>query len=310
MTLKLITGRAGSGKTEAVGAGIVDAARSGSCALLVPTHPDVVRARRDLAARGVARVRVATIDDHVSQLWGLRGDGRQLVGAPQRRALLSEAAASTDFARIARSATRPGFVAALEPVMSRLGDYDREDLTAESALDADILRLLDRYTSLVHASDLVERGEAARLLSSAEPLDAAVFVDGSPICRPVREVSSRRGRGCRVSMSSSRCPGLEGSRPRLRSTCSSTSSRRWRTSTSSFPCPGAPENSRVSRRFSSRRLGRNRERDTSFSVRQQVPRPRRHSSPRGLQPLSPAGERTGQSRPVRSRSCSGTLPNG
>lgn len=202
MSLTLITGRAGSGKSRYILMAARAAAEAGrGVVLLVPTQADVARERESLAERGLGSVRVQRLDDYIDTLWSLAGDGRRIASPHQRRAFLFQASEPGGFSsRLAESATLPGFVRAMEPVIARLTEYDREDLSSQTPLDADILQLLDRYRSLVSGSGLVDRADAARALASAAPTDDVLLVDGMTDLSP-------RQRGVLVAWS--RMPGVD-----------------------------------------------------------------------------------------------------
>ena len=78
MPLTLITGRANSGKTERAYRALEESAPS-PAALLLPTSPDVTRARRDIARRRPLGVGVWQFDRYLAELWSAAGDGRPSV---------------------------------------------------------------------------------------------------------------------------------------------------------------------------------------------------------------------------------------
>jgi RecB family exonuclease len=85
MTLRLIVGQATVGKTGRVYEIVRRAVHAGEAAIVVlPTIPDVARARRELARELPLGVKTLTFHGLVSVLWDQWGDGRLLVSDDQR----------------------------------------------------------------------------------------------------------------------------------------------------------------------------------------------------------------------------------
>ena len=95
MPLHLISGRANAGKSGVAYARLRDAVAAGSQAILVlPTMPDVIRARREFAKSTPLGLAVSTFPSLVSSLWGEWGDGRVVKGGGYRTLALSSLAES------------------------------------------------------------------------------------------------------------------------------------------------------------------------------------------------------------------------
>jgi RecB family exonuclease len=183
--LTLVTGRANSGKTGFVHGRVLaalDASRAP--ALLLPTAQDVSRARLEFATSTPVGVRIDRLQAYVDEQWALLGDGRAVAGRLQRTALIGEATRSVPLRLMARSAARPSFASTFEPVFARLAEYPRSRLAASSDTDDEILALYDRYREALSSGDLLDRGEAMRLMATMRPLDDLValhrFTDLSP----------------------------------------------------------------------------------------------------------------------------------
>ncbi|MFU8890622.1 MAG: PD-(D/E)XK nuclease family protein [Anaerosomatales bacterium] len=169
MTLTLVTGRPNAGKSGLLYGPVLDAARTGTNAVvLVPTRPDARRAADEFAIRQISGVRTIVLDEWISELWSLYGDGRRLIDRGLREALMVRACAETPLSTIASSAKRPGFVRALASVAERLaGPTDPRPLSAE---DTELVAVLRRYDDLARAQGLIEPGRAATLLGTDPPL--------------------------------------------------------------------------------------------------------------------------------------------
>ncbi|MBU4555926.1 MAG: PD-(D/E)XK nuclease family protein, partial [Actinobacteria bacterium] len=163
MPLRLVTGRPNAGKTGILYA---VAARSSSVAvptILLPSAPDVARARRDLATgQGLVMLRVEQIDRYLAGLWEIHGDGRQIVTPIQRSALLRAAIAESGIHNLTSSAETRGFGMMLERLASHLSSSPRTAGRGIAGKIADSLVLY--YESLV-THGLVELSEATGVLS-------------------------------------------------------------------------------------------------------------------------------------------------
>jgi RecB family exonuclease len=88
MPLTTYTGGANSGKTAIAYEALHGAlARGLDAALLLPTLPDVERARHELAASAPTSLTCAQFDRYLDERWRLEGDGRDIVTPVQRRAI-------------------------------------------------------------------------------------------------------------------------------------------------------------------------------------------------------------------------------
>jgi RecB family exonuclease len=170
--LTVITGRANAGKTGLLYRVARSAVAEGRRpTVLLPSYPDVRRAAEEFALRGPGLgVGVSTFDDYLDSLWGLHGDGRQIVGNTQRRVLLTKAIAQTNLGSLERSAARRGFVRLLESVVAALGEYDSHARTTLEGVAGSLDALIGTYSRLLRDESLVERSAAARALGQeADP---------------------------------------------------------------------------------------------------------------------------------------------
>lgn len=169
MPLHLITGRPNSGKT----ATLYEAASSadGVPTFLLPSAPDVARARRELCVeRGLVALRIIQIDRYLAGLWEIHGDGRRLVTPTQRAALLRTAINQSEIHNLTASARTRGFASALE----RLAGLMTGDLGAPSAgLAGGITDCLARYRRSLESHGLVEPAEATSVI--ADRVSCIVF---------------------------------------------------------------------------------------------------------------------------------------
>ena len=82
MTLRLLTGAPNAGKTGRLYEAIRDlTARGGRAILLLPSAPDVVRARAELAVGATIGVQVEQFDRFGDAEWAHHGDGRRIAGS-------------------------------------------------------------------------------------------------------------------------------------------------------------------------------------------------------------------------------------
>lgn len=140
MGLTLVTGDRNAGKTGEVHRRAREAAAAGlSVAVLVPSMPERDRAADEFARDCPTRIAVQTLDGFVRELWEQWGDGRRIVGEPERLILLDEA--------IGRSRA------------------EWEGLVPESALRRVLAPLVQRAA---------ERSPTTRLQTPADPLAAAL----------------------------------------------------------------------------------------------------------------------------------------
>lgn len=164
MPLTLVTGRANAGKSRVLDEALREAACAGrEGTLCLPAYPDVVRARRAYAARGPALgVTVTTLDSWAAALWAIRGDGRALVTAAQRNALVRRALASAGGESLAAVAQRPGTVGLVSRVALAM-DGQPERVPA-SGVATGILGALRAYRNALSREGLMEPAEAWRVL--------------------------------------------------------------------------------------------------------------------------------------------------
>ncbi|MGB4592859.1 MAG: PD-(D/E)XK nuclease family protein [Coriobacteriia bacterium] len=170
MALRLVTGGANAGKTGALHALLLQAAARGLPAvLLVPSKPEADRAARELARARAAGIAVSTFDSYLDGLWGLLGDGRQIVGEAQRTVLLSRATSETRTDALGASALRPGFASVADLLVRRAGESgglagDRASRIPRPGVAHDLAAIVDSYGLHLRKRGLIERTEAHRAL--------------------------------------------------------------------------------------------------------------------------------------------------
>ncbi len=165
MSLHVITGRANAGKTGRAYALVREALRDGSGpVLLLPGSPDVDRARAELAREFPLGIKTLTFREFVEAVWLSHGDGRRIVSAAQRRALLYAAAADDQCATA-------GLVGLAEQCIRRLCEQTgvawRSHAPRADGHGAVLARLVCGYARRLQEENLVESDEAASML----PLD-------------------------------------------------------------------------------------------------------------------------------------------
>jgi ATP-dependent helicase/nuclease subunit B len=162
MPLHVITGRANAGKTGRAYALFREALRDGSDpVLLLPGSPDVDRASAELAREFPLGVKAMTFRGFVEAVWLSDGDGRAIVSAAQRRALLYAAAADDETAT-------SGLVGLAEQCVARLCEQTgfawRLETPSVDGPGAPLARLIRGYAQRLAASSLVELDEVASVL--------------------------------------------------------------------------------------------------------------------------------------------------
>jgi len=176
--LNLITGRPNSGKTEELYAAAVEAARTSVPTILLPSAPDVARARRELCVnRGLATVRIEQIDRYLSGLWEIHGDGRRLVTPTQRAALLREAISGSGVQSLTPSASTRGFATLMERLA---GLMVAPPAPSGSGVAGGIIGVLVAYHGSLMARELVEASEANSILAdraASIPFDGPLFAN-------------------------------------------------------------------------------------------------------------------------------------
>ncbi len=163
MPLSLVTGRPNTGKTEILYALAAKSARSAVPTILLPSAPDVARARRGLCQeQGLVTIRVEQIDRYLTGLWEVYGDGRHIVTPIQRAALLQTAIGRSGLQEMTDSASTGGFAVVLRRLA---GLMQRTPVPSEGGVAGGIARALAVYHELLLAHDIVELSEAIRVLA-------------------------------------------------------------------------------------------------------------------------------------------------
>jgi RecB family exonuclease len=164
--LHLITGPARSGKLERALSSLSDGESS---VVLVPSAAEETQVRARLLARGLA-VPVSRFDRFCEDLWGIHGDGRRYV-QPEQRTLLVRRAAATQFSDdVARGAARAAERSAVS--LAQSGSV----ATPSSDTDRRFMAVVDAYFADLAELQLVEPGEAMRLLADSAPAPAEHLV--------------------------------------------------------------------------------------------------------------------------------------
>ncbi len=167
MSLTLVTGRANAGKTGPLYAAIeASLERAETPVLLLPTDPDVRRARGEFARLRRPGVLITTLDRWVSTLWELHGDGTRLVEPGVRAALVDRALGESELEVLRASSRYPG-LAELVSSVARAVPPGAEVVSAGAP--AEMLRVVRAYQGLLAENDLVEAVHAAQLLSERAP---------------------------------------------------------------------------------------------------------------------------------------------
>lgn len=172
MALTLITGEPGSGKTELLYQVIRESAAVAVPILLLPSAPDASRARQELV-RGASLpgLHIEQIDTFLATTWELYGDGRTLVTALQRNALLRTAIATHRLWELTDSSMTPGFLSLMERLVSIQWGAPRP--AGEWDLGRGIAETVAGYGDSLRAHGLVELSEATWIL--AERVEAGWF---------------------------------------------------------------------------------------------------------------------------------------
>lgn len=163
MPLQLVTGRPNAGKTGILYEVAARASGAAVPIILLPSAPDVARARRDLVTdKSLVVLRVEQIDRYLAGLWEIHGDGRQIVTPIQRAALLRAAIAESGIHELTSSAATRGFGLMLERLASHLVSPPS---TVGPGVAGKIADSLAMYHGLLAAHGLVELSEATGVLS-------------------------------------------------------------------------------------------------------------------------------------------------
>jgi RecB family exonuclease len=201
VSLRLVTGPPNSGKTGRVYDLLRSAvANGGRAVLLLPSAPDVARARDEFAATTGVGVRIEQVDRFLESEWAHRGDGRRIVGTFQRGLLLEAALAETPLA----SGSGPGTASLLGALAARSGGSRAGTPPRRAGATGDLLAALDGYVRRLDSYGLIEPTEALRLLQHEVP-DADVvavhrFSDLDPGHRMLLEAWGSREKGIVVSL--------------------------------------------------------------------------------------------------------------
>lgn len=163
MPLSLVLGKPNAGKTGVLYSVAAERASISVPTVLLPSEPDVARARAELThTRGLVTVRVEQIDRYLSGLWEIHGDGRALVTPIQRRALLRAAVERGPLPNLTTSAITSGFTSVLERLASVMQD---PPAAAGESIAGGIAATLRLYHGLLVRHTLVEMAEATRILA-------------------------------------------------------------------------------------------------------------------------------------------------
>jgi RecB family exonuclease len=178
--LTLITGRANAGKTGIIyGALRAAAAQAGTRSLLLPTHPDVVRARAEFSRTDPVGLHVGQLDAWAAEAWAVHGDGRLPVTPAQRAVLLCGVLESARPGAVGRSIGTPGFVRLMTYVVRRAAEESPLDSwpAPSPGVDSELVDLLRTYEDGLAATGLIEPGRAVRLLArETPPPEGPIFI--------------------------------------------------------------------------------------------------------------------------------------
>lgn len=145
---------------------VMEHVRSGGRALLlVPSGPDVPRATRRLFNECPMGLEIRGFDQHLNELWSGCGDGRRIVTPVQRFALLEES--GSNVGALTGGGRTSGLVRTMARVVQRAAEAER--LQAAPSLEGTVgvlVAWLVEYESLLRQADLVEQGEAHRIVAA------------------------------------------------------------------------------------------------------------------------------------------------
>lgn len=165
MTLRLITGRANAGKTGRVYGLVRSAGAAGRGAIVVlPTVPDVLRARAELCRDVPLGLTVTTFHGLVASLWEQFGDGRGLVNDAQRDMILASIAREQGRSR---AMARLGATCAVQ-LTEATGEGWRSAEPDPHGAGLQLTELLAAYAQHLGRASLIEQAEAARHLASQQ----------------------------------------------------------------------------------------------------------------------------------------------
>jgi ATP-dependent helicase/nuclease subunit B len=183
--LMLVTGRANAGKTGVIYAELGRALERGRRpVLLLPTRPDVVRARAEIGAGGLVGLEISRFDAYMESLWDLFGDGRRIVMHVERDALLRQVLAGPGVPeRLGISGNPVGLVRVLARLIERRAEDGAAPPRRSRGRSDDVVEVVLSYEDRLRSRGLVEREEAFRLLAAspatglADPLLVHRFSD-------------------------------------------------------------------------------------------------------------------------------------
>lgn len=162
MGLHIVTGYANAGKTGVVYAALRDAAsRRGTGVLLLPSGPDVARARLELGSDWPLGLKIQSFDAYLNELWRLYGDGRAIVTTVQRSLLLEDALQQAAAPVLSAITGRIGLVSTLSQLVRHVAEQGVEVVEPTgSDTGAELLRIVAAYERLLAEHGLVEQGAA------------------------------------------------------------------------------------------------------------------------------------------------------
>lgn len=164
MSLTVVTGAPGSGKTEILYGVARAAVRDSVPTVLLPSVADVRLAKRELVAReGIVGIQIESIDTFLATMWEVWGDGRAFVTPLQRGALLRAAVAESRLSAFTESSSTDGFLWFLERVVAW---QSADPVPDGDDLESAISETLCAYREGLSRDGLVESAEATELLAS------------------------------------------------------------------------------------------------------------------------------------------------
>ena len=163
MSLQLITGSANSGKTGVAYGLLREAvARREQAVLVLPSTPDVGRARSELAVDAPLGLKITTFDGYLADLWTQRGDGRALVAPSGRQiAIAGIATELTGSSELSRLAER-----CVVELARGTGEAWRGGRGPRGGPGRGLGRIIERYGEQLAGHELIEPAEAAHVLAS------------------------------------------------------------------------------------------------------------------------------------------------
>ena len=172
MPLTLVTGRANAGKTGIIYGVLRRAMEDGRRpVLLLPTHPDLVRARAEFGGRGLVGLEIAQFDGYLESLWDILGDGRRIVSHVERDVLLRRAlAAETSANSLEISGNGRGLRRVLARLVQRRAEEGAAIPERTEGPGVAVVAVVRSYERLLTGRGLVEREEAFRLLVDSEAI--------------------------------------------------------------------------------------------------------------------------------------------